>query len=88
MLTGGSSDYYKVRVENPTHQLQPYTAEANDIIEALSMSFAEGNILKAVIRHALVRQGTGKQGSTAKYEAEKIAWYGERLVAQAELNDE
>lgn len=83
MLSGGSVDYYKVRVANPTSQAAPYTAEVNDLIEALGMTYAEGNVLKAIVRHALVRQGRGKPGSTTLYEAEKIEWFARRLVANA-----
>jgi len=79
-LTGGSSDYYKVEIEKPTSGGEPYMAECNDIIEALNMTFAEGNILKALWRIAAARQGKGKAGVTAIYDAEKIVFFGHRLV--------
>lgn len=82
VLTGGSSDYYKLEIGRPTSGGSPYVAECNDIIEALGMNYAEGNTLKAVWRHAALRQGRGKPGSTLKYEAEKIVFFGERLVEQ------
>ena len=82
VLTGGSSDYYKLEIDRPTSGGSPYVAECNDIIEALGMNYAEGNILKAVWRHAALRQGRGKPGSTLKYEAEKVVFFGERLVEQ------
>jgi hypothetical protein len=81
-LTGGSSSYYKVPVDRPTSGGEPYLAECNDIIESLNMSFAEGNILKAVWRIAAARQGNGKQGTTALYDAEKIVFFGQRMIAQ------
>lgn len=86
-LTGGSVDYYKVRIDNPTTVSMPYTAEINDIIEALGMTYAEGNVFKAVVRHALARQGRAKPGNTTLYEAQKIEFFARRLVAQAEGDD-
>lgn len=79
-LTGGSSDYYKVRVDRPVSGGQPYLAECLDIIEALQMNFHEGNVFKAVWRIAAARQGNGKPGNTALYDAEKVQFFGERLV--------
>ena len=83
LLTGASSDYYKVWVANPTSGGGVYTAECNDIIEALNMNFAEGNIFKAVWRRAALRMGNGKPGSSLLYDAEKIEFFGKRLVQQS-----
>jgi hypothetical protein len=82
-LSGGSNDYYKVQVSSPTSGGDAYTAECNDIIEALQMTYAEGNAFKALWRHALARRGIGKQGNTQKYEAEKVEFFAKRLVEQA-----
>lgn len=79
-LSGGSNDYWKVRVDAPVSGGDAYTAECNDLIEALQMTYAEGNVLKAVWRHALARRGIGKQGNTQKYEAEKAEFFAKRLV--------
>lgn len=79
-LTGGSSDYYKVLVENPTSGGYGYEAECNDIIESLGMTFAEGNIFKAIWRRAAARKGNAKPGTTALYDAEKVVFFGQRLV--------
>jgi len=81
-LTGGHSDYYSVYVTSPTSGGEPYTAECNDIIEAMEMNFAEGNILKAVWRRAAHRMGRGKPGGTMLYNSEKIVFFGERCVKQ------
>lgn len=81
-LTGGSSDYYKLRIEKPTSGGDAYTTECNDIIEALSMNYAEGNAFKAVWRRAALRAGGGKPGSTLLYESEKVEFFGKRLVEQ------
>lgn len=83
-LTGGSSDYYKVKVEKPTSEgVEPYTAECNDIIEALELNFAEGNILKALWRRANARKGNGKSGfEDGKYDAEKMVFFSKRELAK------
>ncbi len=80
--TGGSSSYYKVEIENPTTAENPYIAECNDIIEALGMTYAEGNIFKAVWRRCAARKlGVHKKGyDNGKYDAEKIVFFGERLL--------
>ena len=70
-------------VTNPTSGGDAYTAECNDIIEALDMNYAEGNVFKAVWRRAALRQGGGKPGSTLLYEAEKVEFFGKRLVEQS-----
>lgn len=85
--TGGSSDYYQVEITNPTTEgRESYIAECNDIIEALGMNFAEGNIFKAIWRRAAHRTlGKKKAGSKEDglYDAEKVVFFGERLVAQS-----
>lgn len=84
-LTGGSSDYYKVPITKPTTPGKaPYEAECNDIIEALDMRFAEANIFKAIWRRAAARLGNGKPGTTDLYDAEKIAFFGNRVLVQAQ----
>lgn len=84
--TGGSVDYYKVEVKNPTTADEPYMAECNDIIEALGMNYAEGNAFKALWRRAAHRT-LGKKKAGAKddglYDAEKVAFFGQRLVEQS-----
>lgn len=82
-LTGGSSDYYKVKIEKPTTEFKlPYEAECNDIIEALNMSFAEGNVFKALWRRAAARLDNGKPGTTSKYDAEKMVFFSKRELAK------
>lgn len=84
--TGGSVDYYKVEVKNPTTASEPYMAECNDIIEALGMNYAEGNAFKALWRRAAHRT-LGKKKAGAKddglYDAEKVSFFGQRLVEQS-----
>lgn len=82
--TGGSSDYYKVFINNPTTLPLPYEAECNDIIEALKMTFAEGNAFKAIWRKAKARQGVQKKGyDNGLYDSEKVVFFGERMVVEA-----
>lgn len=82
--TGGSVSYYKVLIENPTSEDNPpYTAECNDIIEALGMNYAEGNAFKAIWRRAAAEMGKAKQGyKDGLYDAEKVVFFGQRLVKQ------
>lgn len=83
--TGKSVSYYRVWVDRPTStDLPPYSAECNDIIEALGMNFAEGNAFKALWRRAAARTlGKAKEGyKDGLYDAEKVVFFGERLVAQ------
>ena len=84
--TGGETNYYKVRIDKPTSDsLAPYTAECNDIIEALDMNFAEGEAFKAIWRRSAARTlGKTKGNYTdGKYDAEKVHFFGGRLVAQS-----
>lgn len=87
IYTGGSADYYTVHiVRTTTPYALPYTAECNDIIEALGMNFAEGNAFKALWRRAAQRT-LGKRKAGAKddglYDAEKVEFFGKRLVEQS-----
>ena len=82
--TGGSVSYYKVKIESPTSGCDPYTAECNDIIEALGMNYAEGNAFKAIWRRCAARTlGVSKEGyKDGLYDAEKVVFFGGRMVAQ------
>lgn len=80
-LTGGSSDYYRIDIAKPLAGY-PYSAECLDIIMALGMTFAEGEAFKAIWRKAAARQGNGKAGNTALYNAEKVAFFGQAMVKQ------
>lgn len=80
--TGGSNDYYSIDITSPSRATTPYTAECIDIITALDMSFAEGNVFKAIWRRAAARKGMVKPGHNARYDAEKIVFFGQRLVEQ------
>lgn len=82
--TGGSVSYYKVLVKHPTSEGPSYTAECNDIIEALNMNYAEGNAFKAIWRSCAARMGSSKRGYIdGVYDAEKVVFFGKRMVEQA-----
>ena len=81
-LTGGSVDYYTALVHKPTSGGDPYELEVNDFIEAFDLNFAEGNIVKAVVRLAQLRREAGKPGSTMRYEAGKTKFFGDRVLEQ------
>jgi hypothetical protein len=75
-LTGGLVNYYLVKVNRPQRTEQPpYQAECEDIIRALGMTFDEGCEFKAIWRTAAARQGNGKPGTKAIYDAEKRVHY-------------
>ena len=82
--TGGSVSYYRVPVVAPLAGCAPYVAECNDIIEALGMTYAEGNAFKAIWRRCAARtMGVKKRGYTdGLYDAEKVEFFGSRMVAQ------
>lgn len=88
--TGGKlsgKHYYQVSITSPMNpELPPCTVECADIIEALGMTFNEGEAFKAVWRGAAARQGRGKPGNDAQYDADKAAHYGARIAAQVRRN--
>jgi len=79
--TGGSAGYYRVAVRNPTTIPTSYKAECNDIIASLEMTFAEGNVFKAIWRSAAARQGKEKKGNNSVYDAEKMVFFSERILS-------
>lgn len=87
--SGGSVDYYQVRITDPTTKgRDAYTAECNDIIEALGMNYAEGNAFKALWRSCAERTlGKKKAGGDAVYDAEKIVFFGQRILTQRKENN-
>lgn len=87
--TGSSVSYYKVFVKNPTTEgVEPYFVECNDVIEALDMDFAQGNIQKALFRMSVAKKfGLKKKGyEDAKYDIEKIIFFANRLLANLDKN--
>lgn len=82
-FTGSNVNYYLVDIPDPK-RLDPYQAECEDIIEALGMTFAEGCAFKAIWRSCAARQGKQKKGmdDNGVYDAQKVVYYGERMLAQ------
>lgn len=81
--TGGDVNYYLVDIADPK-RLEPYQAECEDIIEALDMTFAEGNLFKALWRSCAARTlGLHKKGQddAGIYDAEKAVYYAARVLA-------
>lgn len=81
--SGGKVSYYLVNVTNPNQGDHDYTAECGDIIEALGMTFNEACAFKAIWRTAAARTlGKVKADNNAKYDAEKVIFYGQRMLSQ------
>lgn len=78
--SGGDNDYWVASIDNPK-RLDPYSAECEDLIEYFQMTFAEGNAFKALWRKGMDRVAKGKPGDTPLRNAEKVAYYGARMVA-------
>ena len=80
--SGLDVDYYTVEVKNPK-SLLPYSAECEDIMEALGMNFAEGSAFKSIWRSCAARTlGKLKKGGDSVRDAEKVVYYGKRMLEQ------
>jgi len=85
--SGLSVDYYLCEINHPKRG-QPYMAECEDIIYALGMNFEEGEAFKAVWRRAALKKfGIGKTGDTPKRNAQKVHYYGGRMIAHDEAEE-
>ena len=81
--SGGLVNYYLVSVTHPQRsEHAPYQAECEDIIDALEMTFDEGNIFKELWRNANARKGLSKVGNTPVRSAEKILHYAKRIQSK------
>lgn len=85
-LTGSDVSYYLVHVPDPK-RLEPYTMEAEDVVEVLHMEFAEATIFTGIIRLSKMMLGLGKPGNTEVYEAEKLVYYAQRALAKAKRRE-
>lgn len=83
--SGANGTYYEVDIKHPKSG-QPYRAECQDIIDALGMDFNEGNAFKALWRRCAARTlGKVKKGNeNTLYDAQKIAFYGDRILKKEE----
>ena len=59
---------------------EPYIAECNDIIEALDMNYADGNIFKATWRKCAAQLGKKKAGNTGVRDTEKQVFFSGRAL--------
>ena len=86
--TGGKVNYYEVEITHPTREgRDPYIAECNDIIEALGLSFSEGEAFKAIWRKGAARIKPSKRGHDGGlYDAEKASFYGQRMETIERFN--
>lgn len=76
--------YYKLKIEHPLTLDAPYTAECGDVIAALGLTYAEGNIMKALWRIGQHRKGRGKPGGSVKYDRDKIVAMAHMLEKEAQ----
>ena len=83
--SGAHAAYYELTIQRPKSGGAAYVVECQDIIEALKMDFNEGNAFKALWRRAAGRLGNVKKGNEDPlYDAQKIKFYGNRILAQEE----
>lgn len=83
--SGAHASYYCITIHRPKSGGAAYMAECQDIIEALGMDFNEGNVFKALWRRAAARLGNVKKGNEDPlYDAQKIKFYGTRILEQEE----
>lgn len=88
--TGGSVSYYAVDIRAPFNaSADPYTAECQDIINALKLDFNEGSAFKAIWRRAAARLGKKKLGyDNGLYDAEKTEFYGNQMKRTTPVADQ
>lgn len=77
--SGGDNDYWLLDINDPK-RLDPYKVECEDVIEALEMSFQEGEAFKAIWRKCAARLGNGKPGDSQVRNSEKVRHFGDRMV--------
>lgn len=72
--------YYKVEV--PAANGEMVVVECKDIVHALKLDFAEGNVFKELFRTGNARNGNGKDGNTDERAYEKIYFFACDLFAR------
>ena len=91
--SGKDGSYYDIAITQWTHVRHEIASEnsakpgihlcLNDIIKVLGLTYAEGNVMKAVWRGAAARQGKIKRGHNALYDAEKAVFYARDILELA-----
>ena len=83
------ASYYIVDVSNPASPGKAYKAECLDIIEALGMTFCEGEAFKSIWRMCASRHlGLHKDGGDPLYDARKVEFYACRILNKAKATNE
>ena len=81
---GSNGSYYEVDCVSHKDGRE-YVAECQDIIDALQMTFNEGNTFKSLWRLAAARIGKVKgAGGQELYDAQKVEFYGKRVLKAQE----
>ena len=81
---GSNGSYYEVDCVSHKDGRE-YMAECQDIIDALQMTFNEGNTFKSLWRLAAARLGKVKgEGGKELYDAQKVEFYGKRVLKAQE----
>ena len=84
---GGSSDYYKLTITN-RETGATFPCEMGDVIASIyGNDFDMGNIAKAMRRIHCIRRGGGKAGTSEKYDAKKVVYFGNVLIQTAIQNE-
>ena len=84
---GGSSDYYKLTITN-RETGATFPCERGDVIASIyGNDFDMGNIAKAMRRIHCIRRGGGKAGTSEKYDAKKVVYFGNVLIQTAVQNE-
>lgn len=86
--SGLDNDYWLLDIPHPRRLGAPYRVEAEDIIEAMEMPFAEATVFKSLWRLCQLRRGRGKPGSSERYESEKMVYYSTRTLAKVENKEQ
>lgn len=78
---GGSSSYYLFPQALVDHIIATGKFEVEDLIKyGFGNDYDFGNIVKATKRLYELKIGSGKEGSTSEYEANKIRYYVDRVL--------
>ena len=81
---GSNGSYYEVDCVSHKDGRE-YMVECQDIIDALQMTFNEGNTFKSLWRLAAARLGKVKgDGGKELYDAQKVEFYGKRVLKAQE----
>lgn len=85
--SGFNVNYYSVEIKHPKREGKaPYTFEVEDLIEAMDLTFHEGNVLKSLIRSVNERNhGQQKKGSDYVRDAEKMVHSSKEELRRRQL---